>query len=80
MFTIISTLIWLEAAPENMKFLVNPLLARWLRKVMNEWEKMACCRIQTINMGPLNRHPNMLLEKREESTMELKKTTLFMLQ
>lgn len=39
MFTIISTLIWLEAAPENMKFLVNPLLARWLRKVMNEWEK-----------------------------------------
>lgn len=39
MVTIISTLIWLEAAPENMKFLVNPLLARWLRKVMNDWEK-----------------------------------------
>lgn len=36
MVAIISTLIWLEAAPENMKLLVNPLLARCLGKVMNE--------------------------------------------
>lgn len=39
MVAIISTLIWLEAAPENVKLLVNPLLARWLGKVMNVREK-----------------------------------------
>lgn len=39
MVTIISALIWLETALENMKLLVNPLTTRWLGKVMNEMGK-----------------------------------------
>lgn len=39
MVTIISTLICLETALENMKLLVNPLITRWLGKVMNEMGK-----------------------------------------
>lgn len=64
MVAIISTLIWLEAEPENMKLLVNSLLARWLGKVMNKKEKNGQLQDPNHKYGTSQQTPSYVVGKR----------------